>query len=49
MGRCPTERDAVTNYQLVAIGTSRDRTLQAGKLLLIDLNGSEAHVARSPT
>lgn len=31
-----------TNYQLVAVGTSRDRTLQAGKLLLIDLNGSEA-------
>jgi hypothetical protein len=29
------------NYQLIAIGTSRDRTLQAGKLLLIDLNGSE--------
>ena len=35
------------NYQMVAIGTSRDRTLQAGKLFLIDLNGSEAnsHVA----
>jgi hypothetical protein len=31
-------RDA---FKLVAIGTSRDRTLQAGKLLLIDLNTSE--------
>lgn len=30
-----------TNIQLVAIGTSRDRTLQAGKLLLVNLNGSE--------
>jgi hypothetical protein len=29
------------NIQLVAIATSRDRTLQAGKLFLIDLNGSE--------
>jgi cytochrome c553 len=31
------------NYQMVAIATSRDRTLQAGKLFLIDLNGSEAN------
>ena len=31
----------VANIQLVAIGTSRDRTLQAGKLMLIDLNASE--------
>ncbi|HEY7373558.1 MAG TPA: hypothetical protein VIF57_15465 [Polyangia bacterium] len=30
------------NYRMVAIATSRDRTLQAGKLFLIDLNGSEA-------
>jgi hypothetical protein len=30
------------DLQLVAIATSRDRTLQAGKLLLIDLNGTEA-------
>jgi hypothetical protein len=30
------------DIQIVAIGTSRDRTLQSGKLLLIDLNGSEA-------
>jgi hypothetical protein len=37
-----TMADGSANYQLVAIGTSRDRTLQAGKLLLIDLNGSEA-------
>jgi hypothetical protein len=29
------------NVQLVAIATSRDRTLQAGKLFLIDLNGTE--------
>jgi hypothetical protein len=27
--------------QLVAVSTSRDRTLQAGKLFLIDLNGTE--------
>jgi hypothetical protein len=37
-----TGADGSTNYQLVAIGTSRDRTLQSGKLLLIDLNASEA-------
>jgi hypothetical protein len=30
------------NYQMVAVATSRDRTLQSGKLLLLDLNGSEA-------
>src|SRR5262249_5619254 len=28
---------APTNYQVVAIATSRDRTLQAGKLMLINL------------
>lgn len=28
-------------HRLIAIGTSRDRTLQAGKLLLIDLSASE--------
>ena len=33
----------IANYQMVAIATSRDRTLQAGKLFLINLNGSEAH------
>jgi hypothetical protein len=32
----------VNNYQMVAIATSRDRTLQAGKLFLVNLNGSEA-------
>jgi hypothetical protein len=32
-----------TNFQVVAIATSRDRTLQSGKLFLINLNGSEAH------
>jgi len=31
------------NYQMVAIATSRDRTLQSGKLFLINLNGSEAN------
>ncbi len=31
------------DYQVVAIATSRDRTLQAGQLMLIDLNGSEAN------
>jgi Hydrazine synthase alpha subunit middle domain len=36
-----TTADGTTNYQMIAIGTSRDRTLQAGKLLLINLNGSE--------
>jgi hypothetical protein len=30
-----------TDVQLVAVSTSRDRTLQAGKLFLINLNGSE--------
>ena len=34
---------AQTNYQVVAIATSRDRTLQAGKLFLINLNGSEKY------
>jgi hypothetical protein len=29
------------DIQLVSVATSRDRTLQAGKLFLIDLNGSE--------
>jgi hypothetical protein len=32
-----------TNYQVVAIATSRDRTLQSGKLFLINLNGSEKY------
>jgi hypothetical protein len=31
----------IANYQMVAIATSRDRTLQAGMLFLINLNGSE--------
>jgi hypothetical protein len=31
------------NHQLVAVATSRDRTLQAGKLYLINLNGSEKY------
>ena len=30
------------DVQLVAVATARDRTLQAGKLFLIDLNGTEA-------
>jgi len=34
--------DGTTAYKVVAVGTSRDRTLQAGKLLLIDLAKSEA-------
>jgi hypothetical protein len=33
----------IADYQMVAIATSRDRTLQAGKLFLIDLRGSEAN------
>ncbi len=33
------------DYQVVAVATSRDRTLQAGQLMLIDLNGSEANSA----
>jgi hypothetical protein len=33
----------IDDYQLVAVATSRDRTLQSGKLFLIDLNGSEAN------
>ena len=37
-----TLADGSPDYQMIAIGTSRDRTLQAGKLLLLDLNGSEA-------
>jgi hypothetical protein len=36
-----TTTNGSTDIQLVAIGTSRDRTLQAGKLLLVNLNGSE--------
>jgi len=32
----------INNYQMVAIATSRDRTLQSGKLMLLDLKGSEA-------
>src|SRR6185436_18042201 len=32
----------LNNYQMVAIATSRDRTLQSGKLMLLNLNGSEA-------
>ena len=35
-------QDGTTAYKVVAVGTSRDRTLQAGKLLLIDLGKSEA-------
>jgi hypothetical protein len=35
----------LTDYQVVAVATSRDRTLQSGKLFLIDLNGSEANSA----
>jgi len=33
----------VPNYQMVAVATSRDRTLQSGKLMLLNLNGSEAN------
>ena len=33
----------IDDYQVVAVATSRDRTLQSGKLFLIDLNGSEAN------
>jgi hypothetical protein len=33
----------IANYEMVAIATSRDRTLQSGKLFKINLNGSEAH------
>jgi hypothetical protein len=33
---------SVMNYQVIAVATSRDRTLQAGELMLVDLNGSEA-------
>jgi Hydrazine synthase alpha subunit middle domain len=35
----------ITDYQVIAVATSRDRTLQSGKLFLIDLNGSEANSA----
>ncbi|HVZ86605.1 MAG TPA: hypothetical protein VHG72_06540 [Polyangia bacterium] len=34
---------APTNTQVIAVATSRDRTLQAGKLYLINLNGSEKY------
>jgi hypothetical protein len=34
--------DGRTTHRVVAVATSRDRTLQAGKLLLIDLGASEA-------
>jgi len=33
----------IPNYEMVAIATSRDRTLQSGKLFKINLNGSETH------
>jgi hypothetical protein len=33
----------IPDVQVVAIATSRDRTLQAGQLMLINLNGSEAN------
>jgi hypothetical protein len=36
-----TLADGTTNYQLVTVATSRDRTLQAGKLFLVNLNQSE--------
>jgi len=36
-----TTADGKTDYRIVTIGTSRDRTLQSGKLLLVDLNASE--------
>ncbi len=39
----PTTGQAVDNHQMIAIATSRDRTLQSGKLFLINLNGSEAN------
>ena len=35
----------IDDYQVIAVATSRDRTLQSGKLFLIDLNGSEANSA----
>ena len=41
--RSGRQREQIANYQMVAIATSRDRTLQAGKLFLINLNGSEAN------
>ena len=34
---------APADVQVVAVATSRDRTLQSGKLYLIDLNGSEKY------
>jgi hypothetical protein len=37
----PEGTGLIANYQMVAVATSRDRTLQSGKLFLIDLNGSE--------
>ena len=33
----------IANYEMVAIATSRDRTLQSGKLFKINLNGSETN------
>jgi len=38
----PDGAGKIKNYQMVAIATSRDRTLQSGKLMLLDLNGTEA-------
>jgi hypothetical protein len=41
-GRTDAQGNALPDdVQLVAVATSRDRTLQSGKLFLIDLNGSE--------
>jgi hypothetical protein len=42
-GRTDAQGNALPDdVQLVSVATSRDRTLQAGKLFLIDLNGTEA-------
>ena len=42
-----TDGQTVQNYQMVAIATSRDRTLQAGKLFLLNLKGARRIPPRS--
>ena len=44
-----TMADGSPDYQMIAIGTSRDRTLQAGKLLLHRPQRQRGALARSPT
>jgi hypothetical protein len=43
VGSDPQDPTTPSNVQVIAVATSRDRTLQSGKLYLINLNGSEKY------